>query len=85
MNLVPIIPPQNDNNFPETFKYFDSDKSWKALGFFGHNSVILKILAGGHFENALVPPAKVISRLPIIFKMFPMIYSISVPSFMLLS
>ena len=27
MNLVSIVPPQNDNNFPETFKYVNSDKS----------------------------------------------------------
>ena len=33
MNLICILPPQNDNNFPETLKYFNSDKILKALEF----------------------------------------------------
>ena len=33
MNQICIVLPQNDNNFPETFKYFSSEKIIKALGF----------------------------------------------------
>ena len=43
-----------------------------------HHAVDVTIMAGGPFET-------VICRLPVIFKMFPMIYTISVPSFMPLS
>ena len=34
MNLISIVSPQNNNNFPETFKYLNSDKILKALEFF---------------------------------------------------
>ena len=33
MNLICIVPPQNDNNFPETLKYFNFDNILKALDF----------------------------------------------------
>ena len=32
MNQICIVLPQNDDNFPETFKYFHSDKILKVLG-----------------------------------------------------
>ena len=32
MNQICIVLPQNDDNFPETFKYFNCDKIIKALG-----------------------------------------------------
>ena len=71
MSLISIVLPQNNNNFLETFEYFKSDNILKAP---------LKIPL-----PPPPPPANVLSRLPIISKMFPMVNSISVPSFMLLS
>ena len=32
MNQICIVLPQNEDNFPESFKYFNSDKIIKALG-----------------------------------------------------
>ena len=57
------------------------------LPFNQHYAVLIKILAGGHFENFSLPsaPEKVLSRSPVIFKIFPMIYATSGPSFTLLS
>ena len=34
MNLICMVPPQNDNNVPETFKYFNPNEILKALDFF---------------------------------------------------
>ena len=33
INLICIVPSQNDNNFPETLKYFNFDNIFKALDF----------------------------------------------------
>ena len=33
MNLICIVQPQNDNNFPETLKCFNFDNILKALDF----------------------------------------------------
>ena len=52
---------------------------------FPNNS--LYSLNGGHIEKSSPPSQlpQILSRLPLIFKTFPTIPSISVPSFMLLS